>query len=76
MKKTEHRRTLRALAATAALAAALTTVPGATAYAQQSPPQTPAEIAALSARLQAAYPSTRFELLAGVDGAGGAQRRA
>ena len=60
MKKTEHRRTLRALAATAALAAALTTVPGATAYAQQSPPQTPAEIAALSARLQAAYPSTRF----------------
>ena len=60
MTKTEHRRTLRALAAAAALAAALTAGPSATAYAQQSPPQTPAEIAALSARLQAAYPSTRF----------------
>ena len=60
MTKTEHRRTLRAFAATAALVAALTAGPGATAYAQQSAPQIPAEIAALSARLQAAYPSTRF----------------
>ena len=60
MTKTEHRRTLRALAAAGALAAALIAGPSATAYAQQSPPNTPAEIAALSARLQAAYPSTRF----------------
>ena len=60
MTKTEHHHRLRALAATAALAAALTAGPNATAYAQQTPPQIPAEIAALSARLQAAYPSTRF----------------
>jgi thiol:disulfide interchange protein DsbC len=60
MTKTEHRHTLRTIVATTALAAALTAGPSATAFAQPSPAQTAAEITALSARLQALYPSTRF----------------
>ena len=60
MKTTDARLALRALASKAALAAALIAGTSATAYAQQTPPQLPAEIAALSARLQTAYPTTRF----------------
>jgi thiol:disulfide interchange protein DsbC len=60
MTKTDHRHTLRTLAAAAALAAALAAGPSAKAFAQPSPAQTAAEITALSARLQALYPSTRF----------------
>ena len=60
MKTTDARRTLRALAAKATLAAALTTCLSVTASAQPSQPPTTPELTSLSGRLQALYPSTRF----------------
>ena len=60
MKTTDARLTLRALAAKAALAAALTTCLSVTAWAQPSQPPTTPELTSLIGRLQALYPSTRF----------------
>lgn len=60
MKTTDARLTLRALAAKAALAAALTTCLSVTALAQRSQPPTTPELTSLIGRLQALYPSTRF----------------
>lgn len=60
MKTTDARLTLRALAAKAALAAALTTCLSVTALAQPSQPPTTPELTSLTGRLQALYPSTRF----------------
>jgi thiol:disulfide interchange protein DsbC len=51
---------LRALAAKATLAAALTTCLSVTAWAQPSQPPTTPELTSLIGRLQALYPSTRF----------------
>ncbi len=60
MKKTDARLALRALAAKATLAAALTTCLSVTALAQPSQPPTTPELTSLIGRLQALYPSTRF----------------
>ena len=60
MKTTDARLALRALAAKATLAAALTTCLSITALAQPSQPPTTPELTSLSGRLQALYPSTRF----------------
>ena len=60
MKTTDARLTLRALAAKATLAAALTACLSVTAWAQPSQPPTTPELPSLTGRLQALYPSTRF----------------
>lgn len=60
MKTTDARLALRALAAKATLAAALTTCLSVTALAQPSQPPTTPELTSLIGRLQALYPSTRF----------------
>ncbi len=60
MKTTDARLTLRALAAKATLAAALTTCLSVAAWAQPSQPPTTPELNSLIGRLQALYPSTRF----------------
>ena len=60
MKTTDARVALRALAAKATLAAALTTCLSVTAWAQPSQPPTTPELTSLIGRLQALYPSTRF----------------
>ena len=60
MKTTDARLALRALAAKATLAAALTTCLTVTAWAQPSQPPTTPELTSLIGRLQALYPSTRF----------------
>ena len=60
MKTTDTRLALRALAAKATLAAALTTCLTVTAWAQPSRPPTTPELNSLIGRLQALYPSTRF----------------
>ena len=60
MKMTDARLTLRALAAKATLAAALTTCLSVAAWAQPSQPPTTPELNSLIGRLQALYPSTRF----------------
>ena len=60
MKTTDARLALRALAAKATLAAALTTCLSVTAWAQPSQPPTTPELTSLIGRLQALYPSTRF----------------
>jgi len=60
MKTTDARLALRALAAKATLAAALTTCLSVTAWAQPSQPPTTPEVTSLSGRLKALYPSTRF----------------
>lgn len=60
MKTTDARLALRALAAKATLAAALTTCLSVTAWAQPSQPPTTPELTGLIGRLQALYPSTRF----------------
>ena len=60
MKTTDARLALRALAAKATLAAALTTCLSVTALAQPNQPPTPPELTSLIGRLQALYPSTRF----------------
>ena len=60
MKTTDARIALRALAAKATLAAALTTCLSVTAWAQPSQPPITPELTSLMGRLQALYPSTRF----------------
>ena len=60
MKTTDARLALRALAAKATLAAALTTCLSVTSWAQPSQPPTTPELTSLIGRLQALYPSTRF----------------
>ena len=56
MKTTDARLALRALAAKATLAAALTTCLIVTGWAQPSQPPTTPELTSLSERLQALYP--------------------
>ena len=60
MKTTDARLALRALAAKATLAAALTTCLSVAGWAQPSQPPTTPELNSLIGRLQALYPSTRF----------------